>query len=210
MGRFFNFDSPVFQALNKVIDMIFLNLLVVVSSLPLITVGAAQAALYDVSAKLMRNEGTIWACYWAAFRTNFRQATVQWLILLLLGGFCGYGLLLCIASGSIGDTLILAALIFQMVILLAVFSWTFPLQSRFCNPFHRTLCNALLCSAVYLPKTLIMAITNALPWAVLLVDPLRFFTFLPLWLLIWFTLTAHLHLRLLKKPFAFLESRTTT
>lgn len=210
MGRFFNFDSPVFQALNKVIDMIFLNILVVVTSIPLVTVGAAQAALYDVSGKLMRHEGTVWASYWAAFRSNFKQATIQWLFLAICGVLCAWGIFVCIASEESGRILILAALIVQIVVLLAVYSWTFPMQSRFFNPFHRTLRNALLCSMLYLPRTLVMVVTNALPWVVLLMDPWRFITYFPMWILLWFSLSAYVHLKLLKKPFKFLENIAAT
>lgn len=210
MGRFFNYDSPVFQALGKLIDMIFLNLLVVLSSIPLVTIGAAQAALYDVTEKMMRNEGTVWASYWAAFRSNFKQATAQWLILAVLGVFCGWGLLVCVVSQAPGRALILAALVIQLVVLLSVYSWTFPMQSRFLNPFHRTLRNALLCSLLYLPRTLVMVVTNALPFVVLLLDPLRFLTFFPLWILLWFSLSAYLHWKLLKKPFAYLENLVAT
>ena len=45
MGKFFNMDSPIMRFMTKVADIMILNLLFVITSLPVITIGAAWTSL---------------------------------------------------------------------------------------------------------------------------------------------------------------------
>ena len=68
----------------------YLNLLWIVCSLPIITVGASTTALYYVTLKIAEDrEGDITQQFFRAFRSNFKQATQLWLMLLLLGVVLG-------------------------------------------------------------------------------------------------------------------------
>ena len=49
MGRFFNYDSPLFSSINKIVDCVFLSLLWFVFSIPIVTMGASTSALYYVA-----------------------------------------------------------------------------------------------------------------------------------------------------------------
>ena len=75
MKNIFNPDSALMRGLGKIADLIVLNLLYLVSCIPLFTIGAANAALYDVTTRLSRDDALIWRHYWAAFRSNFKKAT---------------------------------------------------------------------------------------------------------------------------------------
>ena len=84
MGRFFNMDSPLFSFLNRVADLIILNLLTLVCCIPIFTVGAAMTGLNYVCLKMVRNEeGYIVRGFFKSFKQNFKQATIIWLIILL-------------------------------------------------------------------------------------------------------------------------------
>ena len=83
MRGLFNFDSPLMQFLTKVADLIILNLLFLVTSVPVITIGASATALHYVALRMIHGqEGPITRDYFRSFRTNFRQATAIWLLLL--------------------------------------------------------------------------------------------------------------------------------
>ena len=85
MGRFFNLDSPVMVALTKMADLIIVNLLAFFCCLPIITVGASMTALHYVVLKIVRDEECyIVKSFFKSFKENFRQATVIWLIEVLL------------------------------------------------------------------------------------------------------------------------------
>ncbi len=81
----FKFDSPVMNFIGKVADMIILNILCLICSIPIITFGAAYTAKYYVSMKIVRGEeGTVFKPYFKAFASNFKQATIAWIIQLFI------------------------------------------------------------------------------------------------------------------------------
>ena len=81
MGRIFSLDSPLFSFLNKVADLILLNILTMICCLPIITIGASMTALHYVVLKMVRDEESyIVRSYFKSFRQNFKQATIIWLI----------------------------------------------------------------------------------------------------------------------------------
>ena len=49
-------DNPIMRGMGRLADFIILNLLWVVCSIPIITIGASTTALYTVMLKLVKNE----------------------------------------------------------------------------------------------------------------------------------------------------------
>ena len=86
MSNFFNPDAPFMQGLSKVADIILLNILTVLLSIPVVTIGAAVTALYDAMWRILRDEGGIYKNFFLAFKNNFKQATIIWLLALVTGG----------------------------------------------------------------------------------------------------------------------------
>lgn len=88
--RIFSYDSKFSQIMLKLSYGCYLNLLWFVCSLPVFTLGAATAALYDVTLRMARGEEPgLTRRFFQAFRENFRQATTLWLILLGVGALLG-------------------------------------------------------------------------------------------------------------------------
>ena len=76
-------ESKLRSALTAVIDLIWAGLLWLLCSLPIVTLGAASAALYYGVVKCIRHErGRLTASFFRAFRDNFRPATLLWLLCL--------------------------------------------------------------------------------------------------------------------------------
>ena len=85
MDKLFGPNNPVTVFLTRLCDLIFLNLVFVVTCLPLVTVGAAVTALYHETIAIVKKESTYPVrSYFASFKQNFRQATLLWLALLAL------------------------------------------------------------------------------------------------------------------------------
>jgi uncharacterized membrane protein YesL len=90
MDSLFSADSPLMRGLTRIADVMILNLLFIVTALPLITLGAALTALNFTAMRIGTGEcNSVTGDYFRSFRQNFRQATV---IALLLAGF-GAGLI---------------------------------------------------------------------------------------------------------------------
>ena len=56
MSKLFRMDSPLMRFLTKIADLMVLNILFCVTSIPLITIGASWTALYSVTLKMVRDE----------------------------------------------------------------------------------------------------------------------------------------------------------
>ena len=69
MGGFFSLDSKFMQAMSRVADLIILNVIYLVTCLPVITIGAAGTAMYTVCFRLGTDrEGSLVKGYFRAFR----------------------------------------------------------------------------------------------------------------------------------------------
>ena len=198
MSNFFNPDAPFMQGLSKVADIILLNILTVLLSIPVVTIGAAVTALYDAMWRILRDEGGIYKNFFLAFKNNFKQATIIWLLALVTGGLMVFSILFYVAN-SMKILMVLNVLFF----LLWAFTvaWVFPLQSRFDNPVLVTIKNAVLCGLGQFPRTLVMVVLNLLPWVVFLFLTSVFFQMGFIWISVWFGLVGYLNMMLLRKPF---------
>lgn len=201
MSKIFDPNAPLMQTLSRIADLVVLNVLCLICCIPIFTIGAAVTALYDAVGRLQRDEGGIYRAFFKALRSNFKQATIQWLLLV----FCLVLLVTALWFYLNTDWYISTALLLMTFLLLiiwcAVTAWVFPLQSRFYNTVRETFQNALLCALAYFPRTLGMIVLNALPWVLLLAAPTLFFQLSIVFLLLWFALAAYWNLKLLQKPF---------
>ena len=101
MSNFFSPDSKLFSILTWLADLLVLNLLFLLTSIPLVTVGASLTALYTVVFRIgTPEEGSVVRAYFEAFKSNFKNSTVIWLILLAVFVICGVDLL--VAANSEG------------------------------------------------------------------------------------------------------------
>ena len=202
MNGFFSPDSRFMRYLNRFADLMILNLLFLVTSIPIFTIGASLTALYSVCFRLGTDrEGSTFRDYFAAFKESFRQATPLFLLLLLwlMGTGCT-AVIFYLMTGWMHYLFVPFAILFIVVVLVG--SYVFPLLSRFENKNTITLKNAALLSLGYLPRSVIMGAINLFPFVLLAVDLLTFLKAGFAWLIIWFSAAAYCNCLLLKKVFA--------
>ena len=173
--KFLSYDSKFGQPLTKLCYGCYLNLLWFVCCIPIFTIGASTAALYDTCLKIAREEDHgLAGTFFRSFRRNFRQSTVLWLILLAAGlllagdGYIVYHL----RAASTGVpavlwTLILAVLIAAAVVYVIVLLFVFPLAASVSNTNWAMLKNSFFIGARYLFCTiLVFAVHFAMFFAV--------------------------------------------
>ena len=155
---FFNYDNPVWRFIGKFGDLIILNILWLICSIPIFTMGASTTAVYYVTLKLARDDdGYTIRSFFKSFKENFKQSTVIWLILLAVGVILGIDLYfftrLFTGSGSF-RTVMLTVFLAMVLVYGAVFTYIFPLQARFFNSVKRTFFNAFFMSLRHLFRTI--------------------------------------------------------
>jgi len=81
MGAMFSINSKFMSGLNRIVDIVFLNLIFIVTCIPIFTIGASITALYTVTLKLAsHDEIYVVKTYIKSFKLNFKQSTKVWLI----------------------------------------------------------------------------------------------------------------------------------
>lgn len=163
--KIFDMDNGFWRAMNRVADIFILNVLFIICSLPIVTIGASATALYTVTLRIVRDEESyIVKGFWKAFKDNFKQSMIIWLIMLLVGAFLGVDLYL--TSVMELSLMNIFKYIFYFITFLYVItlSFVFPVQSRFDNTIKNTIKNALIMGiAHFLPWTILIVVLNALP-----------------------------------------------
>lgn len=162
--KFFDPDSQFMQMLNIVTDLIILNFLAFICCIPIVTIGASMTALHYSVLKIVRDEdGYIVKGFFKSFKQNFRQATIIWLIFLLVFALVLGDLFI------LNNSTIAYASEFQIVVMAAgilallAFVYVFPLLAKFDNTIFRTIKNAFGMSIIQFPRTLIIIAVNCVP-----------------------------------------------
>lgn len=154
-------DNIVIRILERIFDILLLNLLWVICSIPVFTIGASTTALYSVTLKLVaKEEGYIVKSFLKAFKNNFKQSTIIWMLAMLLGLLLGYDYLIVGRMSGIikGVMLILLGVISLLYIIEMIF--VFPLIAYFDNTLKNTMKNALLIPGLHIPQTIMILIIH--------------------------------------------------
>jgi len=132
MSSIFRFDSKPMRFLSFAGDLIILNVLFLVCSLPVITVGASASAMYTMTLRMRRDEvsgGTING-FFRAFAQNFKKGTLLWLLYAAAGALLIYDYILFTTVTIPGGAVIKAVSITAAILYAVSLSWVFALQSR--------------------------------------------------------------------------------
>ena len=101
-------ENPVIAFLNKMADLILLNLIFLLCCIPVVTIGPAITALYAVSLRSVRyGDGYVIQTFFRSFKQNFKQSFVAGMIGLLntILTISISGILLICFSGAMWDLL---------------------------------------------------------------------------------------------------------
>ena len=127
-------ENIVVRVLNKLADLLILNLLFLVTSLPVFTIGAGLAAMYTVSLRSVRyGDGYVAKVYFQAFRRNFRQATAAWLLCLAALVLLFFDIRFWSAAGTVFGGLARGALVLSYgiaILFWIVAMWLFPVIAK--------------------------------------------------------------------------------
>ena len=163
MFDFSNPENPILEVIRKISNLIILNIAFLLGCIPIITIGASISALYTVCFRVVRQEDPyIWKGFWQAFRANFRQSTLLWLICLpVIVVLAGDFLFLQTQSSSFASYLQMGVWAVTFVAL-GTFHYLFPCAAHFVCTLSQCLKNALLMCFGHLPYTLLFLLLDGI------------------------------------------------
>ena len=178
----FNPQSSFWRPFGSLVDVLVLSVLWVFTSLPVITLGPATAALYDAAARCVR-QGKSGALlrYFSTFRRELKQGALLSLIFLILTFLLLFPLRFfwsAVTADLAGARIALAAYAVFLVIPLGALCWVFPILSRFTFSLPGAVKVSFQLSLAYLPITFLLVLSalsaglvSALYWAPVLILP---------------------------------------
>lgn len=124
-------EFKIVDLFSRIFELLLLNTLFILTSLPLVTMGASLTALFSVSQKLVKNEESYLARdYFHAFRQNLVRASVTFLLLAAAGILFTMNILIALQNTQ-SLYLITGMLSLVFLILLGVYAiHYFPLLAR--------------------------------------------------------------------------------
>lgn len=203
MSELFRPDGRIMRYGMKFAYLMWLQILTLLCCLPVVTAGAAFTAMHKVLLQIYRDEeGSISGEFFRSFRENFRQATVIWLLFVLV--FFTLYLNRRIAAAS-GDSVIHLAMryLVPVIFLLAAagLSWVFVLLSRYRNTVLGTVRMAFIACLAHPLYTVTMMVLMAVP----LLLPMLSWRTVPCVILLGFTVPGILRSRMYSRVFDDLE-----
>lgn len=204
MSNILNSEGRFSRIFERVFDLIMLNILWFICSVPVITIGASTSALYYVVIKIARGEDFApLKSFVKAFQQNFIKATVIWIFLLIPGATLGLAYYYfysnkMFAMGLPMIILLLCTLLYGMILL-----YVFPLQARFENAWGVTVINSFLLAVKHLPATILLAMCWIVPIVITFYSVINMGLFGFLWVLLGFStiawLTSYIYNRIFYK-----------
>lgn len=158
LDRIFNLDNVVFRAIDKIGKIFLLNMLWLICSLPIFTIGASTSALIYSSMKLHTNEGYWHQNFFSSFKANFKQATGLFFLYFAAGAFLAVDFMLGNqARNSFGIFMQAAAGILAVPYFLSLL-YVFGVQAKFVNPVKATIRYSFFMALRNMKYTIQMAI----------------------------------------------------
>lgn len=163
-------ESPFNQFLAHVADLCIINVLMLICCIPIITIGASVTAAHKTTQDFVFETGSgVAGPFFKAFKDNFKQATVVWLlevffILVLLG----YALL--IANYTTGTNMVVLYIILGIAAfaLLAIVNYMYAMMARYENTLKQHFLNCLQLILFNFSKTIGMVLISLIPFAILI------------------------------------------
>lgn len=165
-------ENGFFSFMNRIGDIVFLNLCFLLTCIPVVTAGTALISLYTVTLKMARNEeGYVIRSYLKAFKENLKQGILLGIVLELILAVLGYDAWVLLASKESYAAAVFFLTVAALFIVFAVMQYLFPLMARYDNPIRKSVGNAGLLAISRLPYTIVLMMLAAVPVALVLLTP---------------------------------------
>lgn len=197
-----NEDNIVHIFLNKIGDIVLANLLFILCSIPLVTIGPSLTALYHCMLRTVKdnNNGTI-KTFFRAFKENFVQSLIIWLLIAAAGFVLITNMLFLMKNNGAASQILLYGSCAALALLIIFTLYIFPVIAAFANTLRALSRNAFLLAFIHFPTTLAMAVISLLPMYMTYQDVKLMPLYACCWFFFGFGLTAFINSCLLYRFF---------
>ena len=197
-----NEDNVVHICMNIIGDIVLANLLFILCSIPIITIGPSLTALYHCMLRTVKgnNNGTV-KTFFRAFKDNFIQSLLIWILFLFVLLILLLNIRFLSHTGNSMSKLFLYFSLAFAVLLTIEFLYVFPVISAFSGSIKNHMKNALLFAVMHFPSTLLIVVISLLPMYMTYQDLELMPLYAACWFFFGFGLTAYINSKLLYRMF---------
>ena len=155
--KLFDPNNALMMTMANITDCIFLSLFFLIGCIPVITVGASFAALYDASFRAFRKgEKHAWQRFLSVYRTNAKTSILPSVVFLIACAILAKSAITAWNAAVYGNIswLLFSAVAVVLVLILGILNVLFPTLSRFENSFGALVKNTVFLSLANLPRTM--------------------------------------------------------
>ena len=137
-------DSLFGRIMTRIGTCIAANVLFVLFSMPIVTAGAAFAALHHTMFKMLRSKDAInpFKQFWKGFTGNFKQATTAWLIALVLIVIGWFNVRICQQAGGFIGSIRYGVYALGIILFIALI-YLFPTMAAFSDTLPNLVRNGI-------------------------------------------------------------------
>ena len=199
----FNTDNLVMRISEKIADLVTVNLLFVLSCLPIVTIGIAKISLYQtVFAIKHQRRLPVIRTYISAFRENWKLGLQLGGMELLLSGICLFDLLLFWNQTTLPMQALKAVCLGLFIFLVLVMLAAYPIAARYQLDWKECLQKAMIVTGLHFPWFFVMGSALLLLCMALASSVLAFLLGLMIFFLFGFSSLAYAQVGLMEKIFA--------
>ena len=171
MQDFFRVEGPFYRIMLKIWGLLVLNLLMLITSLPILTMGAAQTAGFTVTIRMISSDETrIVSTYFQSFKENLKQSTIILSGLLVLSGILSVNWLYLSMYNQLNSWVMIGVAI--VTLLVAVFfQFVFFYISHFEDSTKQVVINTIKLPFHYPIRTLLLLLLSIVPIIITLLSP---------------------------------------
>lgn len=134
----FNINAPFWQFMNTLARFTALNVVCLLTMVPLVTIGTARTALYStLFAYDEHDDIALVREYLRRFRREFKISTISWVLLFALVAVVVFGIAFWMSWDTNASYMPLVLLIAAAVVVALIAEYLAPLQARFDNSLGR-------------------------------------------------------------------------
>lgn len=148
MYTLFNPENKFWIFMGKITDVACMSFLWLITSLPIITIGASTAAFYSFTMEAVQDlEGGVCSSYFRAFRKNFKKATIMWIaqailtVVLVLNLFAAWNFYLTKGIAALG---ILSLAVCGFMLLIGTEMYLYPVAVCYDFPVKKVIADSFV------------------------------------------------------------------
>lgn len=171
MQDFFRVEGPFYRITMKIWGLFVLNLLMLITSLPILTMGAAQTAGFTVTIRMIScDETKIVSTYFQSFKKNLKQSTIVWSGILILSGILVINWNYLSLFNQLNSWVTVGVAIVTLIVV-NFFQFVFFYISRFEDSTKQVVINIIKLPFYYPVRTLLLLLISIVPIVITLLSP---------------------------------------